>query len=97
MERASFAGMVLGIALMFLKAASYRFDVINHLEAAMPIRAFKTLEHLVGWGGLAIVLDYFLFNGFCTEASSQALSHASSQIENLCRNFTPGQFIHQFF
>jgi hypothetical protein len=30
MERASFAGMVLGITLMFLKAASYRFDVINH-------------------------------------------------------------------
>jgi hypothetical protein len=60
----------------------------------------RALKHLVGCVGLAIVLDYLLFNGFCTQASGAVLSHASSQIlANLgeLKSISPDQFIHKFF
>jgi hypothetical protein len=58
------------------------------------MQALKILKHLIGCVGVAIVVDYFLFNGFCT----QALSQASSQIHlDQLKDFSPSQFIGRFF
>jgi hypothetical protein len=32
------------------------------------------LKHIVGAGGIAITIDFFLFNGFCTDTCNQLLS-----------------------
>jgi hypothetical protein len=37
------------------------------------------LKHLIGGVGLAITLDYFLFNGYCTNATCEAFSDAYAQ------------------
>jgi prophage maintenance system killer protein len=58
----------------------------------------RTPKHLVGCVGLAITLDFLLFNGFCTQASCEALSHASNQaLSNFeqFKDFSLSQFIHQ--
>jgi hypothetical protein len=41
------------------------------------MRAFK---HFFGGMGIAITLDYFLFDGYCTNASCELFSHAYIQI-----------------
>jgi hypothetical protein len=64
----------------------------------MFLHALKNLKHLVGLVGILITLDFFLFDGFCTQACSEALSQASSQIHlDLLKDFSPSQFIHQSF
>lgn len=60
----------------------------------------RGLKHIIGCIGIAITLDFLLFNGFYTDASSEVLSQASSQmLTNLkqFKKFSPTQLIHQFF
>jgi hypothetical protein len=58
------------------------------------MQVLKTLKHLIGCVCVAIVVDYYLFNGFCTEA----LSQASNQLHlDQLKDFSPSQFIQRFF
>jgi hypothetical protein len=34
----------------------------------------SALKHLVGAGGIAVTIDFLLFNGFCTDTCNQLLS-----------------------
>jgi hypothetical protein len=45
-----------------------------------PIRVMSALKHIIGIGSVAITLDFFLFNGFCTDAFSQILTQAGDQM-----------------
>src|SRR3974390_1041847 len=38
------------------------------------------LEHFVGVTSLAVTLDYFLFNGYCTKVSAELFSQAYMQL-----------------
>ena len=38
------------------------------------------LKHFIGCIGIAITLDYFAFDGYCTEACTQVLSLACDQM-----------------
>ena len=38
------------------------------------------LEHFAGVTGVAVTLDYFLFNGYCTKVSGDLFSQAYIQI-----------------
>ena len=38
------------------------------------------LKHMVGCGGIAITLDFLLFNGVCTDACNQILSQTYSKM-----------------
>ena len=40
----------------------------------------RALKHFVGVMGIAITLDYFLFNGYCTNVSGELFSQAYIQI-----------------
>jgi hypothetical protein len=40
----------------------------------------RALKHFVGITGIAITLDYFLFNGYCTNMSGELCSQAYIQI-----------------
>jgi len=40
----------------------------------------RALKHFVGVTGIAITLDYFLFNGYCTNVSGELFSQAYIQI-----------------
>ena len=42
----------------------------------------RALNHFVGVTGIAITLDYFLFNGYCTNASCDLFSQAYVQIHS---------------
>jgi hypothetical protein len=64
----------------------------------MLLRALKNLKHLVGFVGILIMLDFFLFDGYCTQACSEALSQASSQMLSTAeqiQNISLSQFIHK--
>ena len=64
----------------------------------MFLHALKNLKHLVGSVGILITLDFFLFDGFCTQACSEALSQASSQIHlDLIKDFSPSQIYSPVF
>jgi hypothetical protein len=65
----------------------------------MP-RALRTLELLIGFVSLAIVLDYYLFNGYCCQATGKVLSNASDLLLSDLQQFlafSPNQLIHQIF
>ena len=40
----------------------------------------RALKHFVGVMGIAITLDYFLFNGYCSNVSGELFSEAYIQI-----------------
>ena len=40
----------------------------------------SALKHFVGFGGIAITLDFFLFNGVCTDACNQILSQTYTKM-----------------
>jgi hypothetical protein len=40
----------------------------------------RALNHFVGVTGIAITLDYFLFNSYCTNVSGELFSQAYIQI-----------------
>jgi hypothetical protein len=39
----------------------------------------SALKHIIGIASVVITLDYFLFNGFCTDAVSQILTQTGDQ------------------
>ena len=40
----------------------------------------RTLQHFAGVTSIAVTLDYFLFNGYCTNVSCDLFSQAYIQI-----------------
>ena len=63
----------------------------------MFLHALKNLKYLVGLVGILITLDFFLFDGFCTQACSEALSQASNQIHlDLLKDFSPTNLFTSF-
>jgi len=46
------------------------------------------LQHFAGVASIAIALDYFLFNGYCTNVSCDLFSQAYIQILSELNKFT---------
>jgi hypothetical protein len=47
---------------------------------ALVVSSFRALKHIFGLGAMAVTLDYFLFNGSCTEFCGQVLSQGYGQL-----------------
>jgi hypothetical protein len=47
---------------------------------ALVVSSFRVLKHIVGFGAMAVTLDYFLFNGSCTEFCGQVMSQGYGQL-----------------
>jgi hypothetical protein len=47
---------------------------------ASLVSSFRALKHIFGLGAMAIALDYYLFNGSCTEFCGQVLSQGYGQL-----------------
>jgi hypothetical protein len=52
------------------------------MEVAMTalVASFGALKHIFGLGAMAVTLDYFLFNGYCTGFFGQVMSQGYGQL-----------------
>jgi hypothetical protein len=52
------------------------------MEVAMTalVASFGAVKHMVGLGAMAVSLDYFLFNGYCTGFCGQVMSQGYGQL-----------------